>query len=151
MTTYSSILAWRIPGTEEPGRLQFMGSQRVGHGWETFAFFHFLNNAQISVAEYDKSLFIPLTLSTVVTEYQESKLPWSSGFPIAIWGFLQYHNNMDRRDFKNPMWALHCLHLEVTHFFYSHDTSQKAHLILLNCKRTRRESVVFHEPGGKEI
>ena len=26
-----SILAWRIPWTEEPGRLQFMGSQRVGH------------------------------------------------------------------------------------------------------------------------
>ena len=30
MATYSSILAWRIPGTEEPGRLQSMGSQRVG-------------------------------------------------------------------------------------------------------------------------
>ena len=29
--TYSSTLAWKIPGTEEPGRLQFMGSQRVGH------------------------------------------------------------------------------------------------------------------------
>ena len=29
--THSSILAWRIPGTEEPGRLQTMGSQRVGH------------------------------------------------------------------------------------------------------------------------
>ena len=28
---HSSILAWRIPWTEEPGRLQFMGSQRVGH------------------------------------------------------------------------------------------------------------------------
>ena len=27
MATYSSILAWRIPGTEEPGRLQSMGSQ----------------------------------------------------------------------------------------------------------------------------
>ena len=29
--THSSILAWRIPWTEEPGRLQSMGSQRVGH------------------------------------------------------------------------------------------------------------------------
>ena len=29
MATQSSILAWRIPWTEEPGRLQFMGSQRV--------------------------------------------------------------------------------------------------------------------------
>ena len=31
MTTHSSILAWRIPWTEEPGGLQSIGSQRVGH------------------------------------------------------------------------------------------------------------------------
>ena len=31
MTTHSSILTWKIPRTEEPGRLQSMGSQRVGH------------------------------------------------------------------------------------------------------------------------
>ena len=30
-STHSSILAWRIPWTEEPGRLQPMGLQRVGH------------------------------------------------------------------------------------------------------------------------
>ena len=35
MATHSSILAWRIPWTEEPGRLQSMGSQRVGHDWAT--------------------------------------------------------------------------------------------------------------------
>ena len=31
MATHSSILAWRIPWTEEPGRLQSLGSHRVGH------------------------------------------------------------------------------------------------------------------------
>ena len=31
MAAHSSILAWKIPWTEEPGRLPFMGSQRVGH------------------------------------------------------------------------------------------------------------------------
>ena len=31
MSTHSSIIAWKIPWTEEPGRLQSMGSQRVGH------------------------------------------------------------------------------------------------------------------------
>ena len=30
MATHSTILAWKTPWTEEPGRLQFMGSQRVG-------------------------------------------------------------------------------------------------------------------------
>ena len=31
MATHSSVLAWRIPGTEEPGGLPSMGSHRVGH------------------------------------------------------------------------------------------------------------------------
>ena len=31
IATHSSTLAWKIPCTEKPGRLQFMGSQRVGH------------------------------------------------------------------------------------------------------------------------
>ena len=35
MATHSSTLAWKIPWTEEPGRLQSMGSQRVWHDWAT--------------------------------------------------------------------------------------------------------------------
>ena len=35
MATHSSTLTWRIPWKEEPGRLQSMGSQRVGHDWAT--------------------------------------------------------------------------------------------------------------------
>ena len=42
MAPHSSSLAWKIPWTEEPGRLQSMGSLRVGHDF-TFAFhFHTL-------------------------------------------------------------------------------------------------------------
>ena len=42
MTTHSSILAWKIPWTEEPGRLQSTESQRVGHNCATNTFtFHF--------------------------------------------------------------------------------------------------------------
>ena len=44
MATHSSTLAWKIPWMEEPGRLQSMGSLRVGHDWETslslFTFMH---------------------------------------------------------------------------------------------------------------
>ena len=44
MAPHSSTLAWKIPGTEEPGRLQSMGSLRVGHDWATslslFIFMH---------------------------------------------------------------------------------------------------------------
>ena len=35
MATHSSIIAWRSPWAEEPGGLQSMGSQRVGHDWAT--------------------------------------------------------------------------------------------------------------------
>ena len=37
MATHSSILAWRIPGTEGPGALLSMGSHRVGHDWSNLA------------------------------------------------------------------------------------------------------------------
>ena len=37
MATHSSVLAWRIPGTGEPGGLLFMGLHRVGHDWSNLA------------------------------------------------------------------------------------------------------------------
>ena len=44
VATHSSTRAWKIPWTEEPGRLQSMGSRRVGHDWVTslllFTFMH---------------------------------------------------------------------------------------------------------------
>ena len=46
MAPHSSTLAWRIPWTEEPGRLQSMGPLRVGHDWATslslFTFMHWV-------------------------------------------------------------------------------------------------------------
>ena len=42
MATHSSILAWRVPWTEEPGVLQSIGSQRVGHHWSKSAGMHYL-------------------------------------------------------------------------------------------------------------
>ena len=48
MAPHSSTLAWTIPWTEEPGRLQSMGSHRVGHDWATslslFTFMHWEGN-----------------------------------------------------------------------------------------------------------
>ena len=50
MAPHSSTLAWKIPWTEEPGRLQSMGSLRVGHNWATslslFTFMHWRRNWQ---------------------------------------------------------------------------------------------------------
>ena len=50
MSTHSSILVWRIPWTEEPGRLQSMGSQRVRRDWSDLACMH----ACIQLLEWPK-------------------------------------------------------------------------------------------------
>ena len=42
MATHSSILAWRILWTEEPGRVQSTGSQKVGHDWSDLVHTHVL-------------------------------------------------------------------------------------------------------------
>ena len=42
MAAHSSILVWRIPWREEPGRLQSMGSKRVGHDFTSLHFTSFL-------------------------------------------------------------------------------------------------------------
>ena len=44
MATHSSVLAWRIPGTEEPGGLPSMGLHRVGHDWSDLALALALNS-----------------------------------------------------------------------------------------------------------
>jgi len=54
MATHSSTLAWEIPRTEEPGRLQSMGLRRVGHDWATslslFTFMHWRRKWQSTPA-----------------------------------------------------------------------------------------------------
>ena len=47
MATHSSILAWRIPWTEEPGGLQTTGSQRVRHNWSDRAHTHTSENRDL--------------------------------------------------------------------------------------------------------
>ena len=48
MATHSGILAWKIPWTEEPGGLWFVGSQRVGHDCSDLAR---LDNSRVGVRE----------------------------------------------------------------------------------------------------
>ena len=55
MAIHSSIIAWKIPRTEEPGRLQSMGSQRVGHDWATSLSF-FFSSKQFSAIKTFASL-----------------------------------------------------------------------------------------------
>ena len=79
MANHSSILAWRIPWTEEPGRLQSMGSQGVGHKWATslslFTFMHWIRKCQPT------PVFLP-------GESQE----WGSLVGCRLWGHTVGHD-----------------------------------------------------------
>ena len=62
MATHSSVLAWRIPGTVEPGGLPSMGSHRVGHDWSDLA------AAAARIPQANNGMGIPLSiLATLLT------------------------------------------------------------------------------------
>ena len=55
MATHSSILAWRIPWKEKPGRLQSTGSQRVAHDWATSFSFYQRKHTCIHITSADRT------------------------------------------------------------------------------------------------
>ena len=67
MPNHSSILAWEIPWTEEPGWLQSIGSQRVGHDWATNTFSNpFSNPCLIPQDLLSTILILPLPSSSIL-------------------------------------------------------------------------------------
>ena len=67
VATHSSTLAWRIPWREEPGGLQSMGLQRVGHDWATsLSFFSFFLLMNIQGKEFPEYWF-PLGLTGLIS------------------------------------------------------------------------------------
>ena len=88
MATHSSTLAWRIPWTEEPGRLQSMGSQRVGHDWAT--------SPSVLTAVLDSefykqgSFLVELTYlmrgsGKEITEHQSIRAWWEAAVHFTWW------------------------------------------------------------------
>ena len=74
MTTHSSIPAWRIPWTEEPGRLQSMASQRVGHDWAINTFTHVYSISSVQLLSSVRLFATPWTAacqdSLSITNFQ---------------------------------------------------------------------------------
>ena len=67
MATHSSILAWRIPQTEEPGGLQSMGSQRVRHDGATSLHIHEGSFPQISLCFINRDISYITTVQFSLT------------------------------------------------------------------------------------
>ena len=92
LATHSSILAWRIPWTEEPGRLQSIGSQRVQYHWSDLAqhimvilflgFFFFLYLTQESLLSC--SISAVTYYQTLMTSYILAAVPLPSGSSSLI-------------------------------------------------------------------
>ena len=93
MATHSSTLAWRIPCREEPGRLQSMGLQRVGHDWATSLHFMVIQRVTglgiVSKAEVD--VFLELSCffdhPTDVGNLISGSSAFSK-FSLNIWKFM---------------------------------------------------------------
>ena len=78
MASHSSILAWRIPWTEDPGKLQSMGSQRVGHDWA--------NNTTTSDAMNKKSVGMARTAQDMVPfPFHKEKVLWGPTLLPGCW------------------------------------------------------------------
>ena len=68
MATHSSILAWRSPWTEEPGGLQSMGSQRVGHDYLRMQAHTWLINNAVLVSSVQQSGSVVHTQVSVLSQ-----------------------------------------------------------------------------------
>ena len=69
MAAHSSVLAWRIPGTEEPGGLPSMGSHRVGHDWGDLAAAAAAASAALSALPVLSCLSFPIALCPLCYYY----------------------------------------------------------------------------------
>ena len=86
MATHSIVLAWRIPKTEESGRLQSMGSQRVRHDWAcSLGNGHRTGKGQFSFQPQRKAM--PKNVQTTAqlhSSYKVAKRKWSRSFSLTL-------------------------------------------------------------------
>ena len=126
MAPHSSTLAWKVPWTEEPGRLQSMGSRRVGHHWATslslFTFMRWKSNGN------------PLQCSCLENP-RDGGAWWA-----AIYGVAQSRTRLKRLSSSSssqftgpsgiPRWDRGLYH--ITRYTCSSDCSHKAwHMVLV--------------------
>ena len=85
--THSSILAWRIPWTEDPGRLQSTGLQRVRHDWSDSACIQTMERTIQTVLESELSVYFngqPERRNEMI-----QSVGWSPALPLTSWVTLE--------------------------------------------------------------
>ena len=87
VATHSSVLAWEIPCTEEPGGLQSMGLQRVGHNWATNTFIsHVCMQVCLRMVMSIMTLKDSNQYTTNPFDLTTNPFPWTTLFTILIVG-----------------------------------------------------------------
>ena len=145
MAPHSSTLAWKIPWTEEPGRLQSMGSLRVGHDWATslslFTFMHWKRKWQPTPvllpgeSQGQRSLVgcrlwghteSDTTEATQQQQQQHSFLLYSKGLQLCIYiyicfNFLKvnlYQGVNQAKLLSTTHFTYHCINITLYHHLY---------------------------------
>ena len=101
MAAHSRTLAWKIPWTEEPGRLQPMGLQRVGHHWTTSLSLHI-------VTSEEKERAIPRARERTVQERKTdlrqnpAYLSYSHLWDHYGWKVVNHMKEWDKGDYEKP-------------------------------------------------
>ena len=117
MATHSSILAWRIPGTEEPGGLPSMGSHRVGHDWSDLAAAATVHRNSLQTWTNEQMDFFTCALDSsknLGPRYPDlgawrKKTPWLqlSAIPLSYLEILFVSRVIQHQSSKsNPSWKL---------------------------------------------
>ena len=102
MATHSSIHAWRIPWTEEPGRLQSMGSHRVGHHWSNLACTHTHGHAHTHTHAH---LFPLANLDIILASLTWPDISQTSLLHTDPWTLTCFQpQNVERPLLNNPSW-----------------------------------------------
>ena len=127
--THSSTLAWKIPWMEEPGRLQFMGSLRVGYDWATslslFIFMHWRRKWQpISVLLPEESqgrwsLVGHHLWSRTESDTTEATQQQSISIDLSIYSYIYIHTCIHTQPLSKTMAVellFHIHHLTLCNF-----------------------------------
>ena len=123
MATYSSVLAWRIPGTGEPGGLPSMGSHRVGHDWSDVA----------KAAELDTTERLNWTVLTW------DHIPFF--FP-HVWGRFSWSGK--RKLLKNKGWARTALGFPSGKAVQNPTAIQEPQALSLNWENPLEKEIAIH-------
>ena len=118
MATHSSVLAWRIPGTGEPGGLPSMGSHRVGHDWRDLAAAAHASKAMFKILQARLQQYVNHELPDVQAGFRKGRrtrdqianIHWiiekGREFQKNIYfGFIDYAKAFDCVD-HNKLWKI---------------------------------------------